>query len=105
MWQEFHNIDDLLGCVKADKEVTGDTGFVFDYKTGKTPLSGPKAQDNVQLQLYQLAIKESPDIPCAHTGGAALVYPRKDSEPITQRTQEALDAEKEQRVWLVPLNG
>lgn len=28
MWQEFHNIDDLLGCVKADKEVTGDAGFV-----------------------------------------------------------------------------
>lgn len=28
MWREFHNINDLLGCVRADKEVTGDAGFV-----------------------------------------------------------------------------
>ena len=28
MYKEFHNIDDLLEYAKADKQITGDEGFV-----------------------------------------------------------------------------
>lgn len=64
---------------------------VVDIKTGKTPVTKDKAQQNPQLALYQLAVAEgmvaAGDVP----GGARLVYvAKKATGGATEREQDPL---------------
>ncbi|MBR5951570.1 MAG: ATP-dependent helicase, partial [Actinomycetaceae bacterium] len=73
-------------------EISEDASFIYDYKTGKTPLKAAEAQDNPQLQIYQLAIARDRAIP--QTSGAKLLYPNTTKTKIAERLQSPIDEEK-----------
>lgn len=82
---------------QADRlERSADGVYVVDIKTGKNFLTAAEAEANAQLGIYQLAVAEDGFVevagPGAQPAGAELVYPAKDSQKVTTRTQSALSA-------------
>jgi superfamily I DNA/RNA helicase/RecB family exonuclease len=74
--------------------------IVVDYKTGKTPISGVKAESDGQLALYRLAaslgairVADQSQLKSyensAESIRAELIYPAKD--PLERRTQSGYD--------------
>lgn len=101
--------------LEARESAAGTEVTVVDLKTGTTPPTGPKTQENAQLQAYQLgvargAFEADPDLSAERTpeprsGGARLLYVHPEAAKGTgfvERAQQPLDdgarAAFEQRV-------
>ncbi len=69
--------------------VNGSSSIVYDYKTGKTAIPVKEAEDNVQLQLYQWALRHDTRIPPASK--AVLVYLATGTKKPAERVQSGLD--------------
>ena len=71
--------------------------FVIDFKTSKTPISQEKADENLQLKSYQIAISEG-GFKAHHasttSSGAALIYLGHDIQKISSREQGVIDLEE-----------
>jgi len=78
-------------------EVTSDGSlYVIDFKTGGTALSNADAQENKQMQAYQLAIIEggfAKNHPSTAPAGAELVYLGTSAKDYVTRTQPPIDAD------------
>jgi RecB family exonuclease len=70
--------------------------FVIDFKTSKSPISYEKAEQNLQLKSYQIAIAEG-GFKAHHastsSSGAALIYLGHDIQKISSREQGVIDLE------------
>ena len=70
--------------------------FVIDFKTSKTPISYEKAEQNLQLKSYQIAVAEG-GFTAQHasttSSGAALIYLGHDIQKISSREQGVINLE------------
>ncbi|KQB87567.1 ATP-dependent DNA helicase [Corynebacterium lowii] len=86
---------------RLDKDAAGDH-YIVDLKTGASVLPQAKAEENMQLRAYQLAlargeirggeIRAGSNHP--QIGGGVLVYPATDAQSVTTREQAALTPEE-----------
>lgn len=90
---------------RLDRDAAGDH-YIVDFKTGATVPTQKKAQENMQLRAYQLALSRGeirgeavvagenhPPL-----GGAVLVYPASTTQKVSSRQQAALTPEEQEEV-------
>lgn len=83
---------------RVEKKKVGDeiTAYVVDLKTGDSAVKQSEAEENMQLQVYQLAVNLGAFaklLPEAVSAGAELFYPAVNVAGAT-RTQDAIENEQ-----------
>ena len=91
----------ISGRIDRLEKDTGDSAYVIDLKTGKTPPTANQVRDNLQLKTYQLALSKgvldddgrirtaAPGETPMELGGASLVYPAKETKTKISTVEQA----------------